>query len=571
MSVIQRYRNTIFGDIEFAGNSLLFSERSCDGGKYIGSTAAVIATELHDPQVTAFPERSTTKLNNDGSSANLNLSENAKVIYAELIWGGIYFLDAQKASENDLERSIRLTLPDNTSYLIKPLAETAFTQKLSGDDNAHAFTRSAVITDLVKSSGGGCYTVSGITGVCGLEESLLHNSGIGWLIAAVYEDKANCALRSIRFYEGGFEAAAGGETKSISFPGLCVDKESSVLLAAFGADSISDMSAVEIKPSQTAEPLALYGPDNSKDIFFASLINPTDDFCTRNGFNITRIDLRNILNKRSDSPELLFKAGLGSYILGAAAISSPEPLPEITVTEDHRAIADMPGYCEYIIKISSSGNCDADLLSITVDLDGGFTMLDNSLTIGGFPKYGTSIVFPLSLKLQAPTKGGSPVELSFIVGGFTSSIRLSPGKFKIKYILGNITSPETVYKLSAWKAGGQRMPQHEIGRSICQLLWDKLYAYNIDEVKNFEIQYRTARRYMTQQIAVLSCNYAIKLYYIDKLKKEQLSVKNGSVSFFDFPEDFGENYTVKIIPMPIKLNGNEVIFKAAVRITKQDI
>ena len=112
MAFIQRYSTIRKGSISFTGNTLGLSKRTnLNQSGTLGSIGAFISLD-NSLQVNTFPTGTTLNYLLNGSAANLNLPAGSTVLYAELVWGGLY-----KSSNNDISNII-----DNTVNFSTPIS-----------------------------------------------------------------------------------------------------------------------------------------------------------------------------------------------------------------------------------------------------------------------------------------------------------------------------------------------------------------------------------------------------------------------------------------------------------------
>lgn len=98
MSLILRYSDIKTGGITFIGNTLGLSKRSnLNLSGTLGSIGAFTSLD-NTLQVNTFPLGTTLNYLQNGSQAELTLPAGSSVLYAELIWGGLYQSTANNIS-----------------------------------------------------------------------------------------------------------------------------------------------------------------------------------------------------------------------------------------------------------------------------------------------------------------------------------------------------------------------------------------------------------------------------------------------------------------------------------------
>lgn len=122
MAFIQRFSSIDRGGINFIGNTLGLSKNlnTLTAGTQ-GSIGAF--TSLSNTQFSNFPNGTTNNYLENGSSAILNLPVGSSILYAELVWGGLYKSQTQDIT-NLLNNSINLSVNSN-DYIIAPNGTTS--------------------------------------------------------------------------------------------------------------------------------------------------------------------------------------------------------------------------------------------------------------------------------------------------------------------------------------------------------------------------------------------------------------------------------------------------------------
>lgn len=111
MAFITRYSTINRGGIRFIGNTLGLSKasNSLTAGT-LGSIGAF--TTLNNTQVSNFPVGTTSSYLENGSTASLNLPIGSSILYAELVWGGLFRSQTQDIS-NLIDNNITLNVSGN--------------------------------------------------------------------------------------------------------------------------------------------------------------------------------------------------------------------------------------------------------------------------------------------------------------------------------------------------------------------------------------------------------------------------------------------------------------------------
>src|SRR5262245_51643618 len=164
----RRFTTIDNGAITFTGNSLgLDGEINQNGQGTRGSIATFITTNTglrdNSPLPTTapqFPLGTTSDWRQNGSAAVLRLPSGARVLHAELVWGGTFAGD--KSSDNVsafIDDPVTFTTPVGT-FEITPDPTTGKTDgKVVGNGTCNGcfYVRSADVTDLVSAGGPGTY------------------------------------------------------------------------------------------------------------------------------------------------------------------------------------------------------------------------------------------------------------------------------------------------------------------------------------------------------------------------------------------------------------------------------
>ena len=90
MPIIQRYSNIKNGGIVFIGNTLGLSKAAnANSPGVLGSIGAFVSTDT-SLQVNGFPAGTTLDYTKNSSSAQFALPAGSTILYAELVWGGLF-------------------------------------------------------------------------------------------------------------------------------------------------------------------------------------------------------------------------------------------------------------------------------------------------------------------------------------------------------------------------------------------------------------------------------------------------------------------------------------------------
>ena len=117
MAFIQRFSTIDRGGIRFIGNTLGLSKQINTTNAGIQGSIGAFAS-LSNLQVPTFPVGTTLNYLSNGSNALLNLPVASTILYAELVWGGLYKSQTQNIS-NLIDNNITFNIY-NQSYSVSP-------------------------------------------------------------------------------------------------------------------------------------------------------------------------------------------------------------------------------------------------------------------------------------------------------------------------------------------------------------------------------------------------------------------------------------------------------------------
>ena len=151
MAFIQRYSSIKKGGISFIGNTLGLSKLSnANQPGLLGSIGAFTSLD-NSLKVNNFPNGTTLDYTKNGSNAILSLPANSTVLYAEVVWGGLY-----RSSNNDisnlLNNNVTFTTPLGANSISSDVATRQdFVIPVEGNTLGF-YVRSADVTTLVQNA-----------------------------------------------------------------------------------------------------------------------------------------------------------------------------------------------------------------------------------------------------------------------------------------------------------------------------------------------------------------------------------------------------------------------------------
>jgi hypothetical protein len=220
---LTRYTTLTNGAVTFTGNSLgLDGAPGQNGQGTRGGIATFITTDttLRDAtpapsSAPLFPFGTTSDWQQNRSTAVLRVPAGARVLRAELIWGGSF---ADESLEGNVaafrNNAVSFTTPAGT-FSVSPDPATARNfGALEGNRCAGVrecyYVRTADVTALVAAAGPGTYATGGVPATQSAGDS--NRPSAGWTLAVVYEDFAE-PIRNLSLFLG-FEKGTQGPAQS---------------------------------------------------------------------------------------------------------------------------------------------------------------------------------------------------------------------------------------------------------------------------------------------------------------------------------------------------------------------
>ena len=275
MPFIQRYSDVKKGGIVFTGNTLGLSKAPNQNAP--GTTGSIGAFTSLNPalQVGTFPAGTTLDYTQNGSRAVLNLPAGSTVLYAELVWGGLF-----RSSVNNISavtnNSITFTTPLGV-FSVAPDPATAQNFNIPADNITVGFyVRSANVTSLVQSALGGTYAVQGVPALIeALDNRTADTNHAGWTLAVVYEN-ASLPLRNMTVWSGGAVVSPNTGSTTITVSDFLTPEvlpiTGKIFVSAQEGDAV--LTGDQMLFGQSIATLAtLSGANNPVNNIFASQIN----------------------------------------------------------------------------------------------------------------------------------------------------------------------------------------------------------------------------------------------------------------------------------------------------------
>ncbi len=407
MPIIERYSAIKNGGIVFTGNTLGLSKaaNAASPGR-LGSIGAFISRDT-SLQVSAFPAGTTLDYTQNGSSAVLGLPAGSTVLYAELIWGGLYRSGANNISAL-LDNPIEFITPSGSNP-ITPAATTKQNFNITEDGLTVGFyVRTADVTTLVKNGGGGTYAAGKVPALIEvLDARTSETNHAGWTLAVVYENPS-LPLRDLTLWSGGVVVAPSSGSTDITLTDFITPDALPVTGKLFVSAQEGDAVLANDRllfGRNTASLTALSGPNNPADKFFASQINDENGaldtsgtFGTRNadaaagtntsgcrqGWDITAVDVSSRLTAGQTTAAVRFETNGDLYVPNCLAlqIDSKGAALQLQKSVD-KTYAEVGEEIGYTLNIINTGSIRADTIVINDLLPGEAALVPGSVRIDG--------------------------------------------------------------------------------------------------------------------------------------------------------------------------------------------
>lgn len=409
MPIIQRFETIDCSAITFTGNTLGLSQQTnTNNAGTAGSIGAFTTLDTNLQANPTWPNGTTFSIQENSSSAILDIPLGSTILYAELIWGGNYITRDQDIS-GLIDNSVNFTTPNGT-FSIAPDPITANQPTfVIGLSTRGFYMRSQNVTNLVAATGGGTYSVSDVPGLLDpLIASTNDTNHAGWTLAVIYFN-SSLPVRNINLFVG-----TEGIVNSITTPTIDVfingfstpasgPINARILISAQEGDANITGDQVLFGPDLfTLSPLS--GPNNLVTNFFGSQINDdtgnldtTGTFGNRNqdpmtatnivagrqSWDITNIDGSSFLNNSQTSAFFRFTTTGDAYMTNAFGLQIdllPILVPVKTVD---KAFAEIGDTLTYVITVTNDSDIDAENVIFTDPIPSGTTFVSGSFIVDG--------------------------------------------------------------------------------------------------------------------------------------------------------------------------------------------
>ncbi|MGL5066529.1 MAG: DUF7507 domain-containing protein [Sarcina sp.] len=474
MSLNLRYTTSLKGGMIFTGNTLGLSQ---DTNLYEpgvqGSMAAFTSLDL-TKKVNTFPAGTTLNYLENGSEAQLVLPAGSTVVRAELIWGAIYSYDyistanpEPPASDNIVGLIDNPVLFNGISINPDPTTGQEYIRVVSGVTTFGWYMRSADVTAIVKSNGGGTYSTKQVPSIItNISNYTARTAHVGWTLAVVYENLAE-SYKSVYMYVGSEGITAGNLPIDIPIGGFETlptgPVTSNLYLSAQEGDGDIGGDQAFFGPN-TGSLTALSGPVNSVSNFFGGIITDstgnldtsgtfgtrnnntftnTNTIGSRHGWDINTQNVSSLMtNSQTDAVVRISTAG-DAYMVNAIGLTTNSVLTDVTFTKNvNKSIVEVGNELEYSYLIENNGNVDMILLNLIDIVPIETTFIPGSVTINGSPNLAADPNAGISIP-DILSGGTATVTFRVLVGSMPNPNRiLNTGTLNYEY--GGILVPDTI-------------------------------------------------------------------------------------------------------------------------------
>lgn len=431
MPIIQRYSNIKNGGIVFIGNTLGLSKApNANAPGVLGSIGAFTSTDT-SLQVNGFPAGTTLDYTKNSSSAQLSLPAGSTVLYAELVWGGLFRSSVNNISAI-LDNAVDFVTPLGTNAIV-PDNQTKQNFNITNNGQTVGFyVRSANVTSIVKSAQNGVYTTGKVPALIeAIDSRTSETNHAGWTLAVVYENES-LPLRDLTLWGGGTVVSPSTGSTDISLTGFITPDAQPITGKLFISSQEGDavLTGDRMLFGETVADLtAVSGPNNPVGNFFASQINgengsldTSGTFGTRNanaaagtntsacrqGWDITAVDVSALLSAGMTTAAMRFTTDGDLYVPNCLALQIDSKGARLEVEKGaDKTVAAIGEQIRYTLKITNTGNLRAQTVTINDLLPNGLQLTAGSVTVDGVPYAGA---LPVTF---GPLEAGATAEVAF--------------------------------------------------------------------------------------------------------------------------------------------------------------
>lgn len=432
MAFLQRYSNIKNGGISFIGNTLGLSKAAnANTAGLLGSVGAFTSLDL-SLKVNDFPAGTTLDYTKNGSAAPLALPSGSTVLYAELIWGGLYRSAARDISSLT-GNAVRFGTPQGT-FSVSPdqLTKRDFLVTNNGVTIGF-YVRSANVTSLVQSGMNGSYSLSSVPALLETLDSLtLETNHAGWTLAVIYENAA-LPLRNLTLWGGGAVVSLAAGSTDVFLTGFLTPETLPVSGKMFVSAQEGDAVIAGDKMLFGQNVLSLQtlsGPNNPANNFFASQINGangtletggtfggrnanasagTNTIACRQGWDITAADVSSLLSAGMMTAAVRFTTTGDLYVANGLALQIDSKGAQLRVVKSaDKTYAAVGDIVSFTLNVTNTGSLAADTVVLSDSLPAELSLVPGSVSVNG-----------------APYAGGLPVSIGPLAAGASAVVAFS--------------------------------------------------------------------------------------------------------------------------------------------------
>lgn len=412
MPFIQRFSDVKKGGITFTGNTLGLSKAQNQNAPGTEGSIGAFTSLNNALQVGTFPAGTTLSYLQNGSRATLNLPAGSAVLYAELIWGGLF-----RSSANDISaltnNSVIFTTAQG-SFTVAPDPLTAQNFNIPADNVTLGFyVRSADVTALVQAAAAQTYSVEAVPALIeALDNRTADTNHAGWTLAVAYENPS-FPLRNLTIWSGGTVVSPNTGSTTVTVSDFLTPEVAPITGKIFVSAQEGDavLTGDQMLFGQTVPTLALLsGPNNPQNNFFASQINNdsgtldtsgtfgnrnanaaagTNTSACRQGWDITAVDVSDKLAASQSSAVIRFTSDGDLYVPNALALQIDSKGANIVITKSaDKTYADVGEEIAYTLELKNAGTVDALNVTLNDMLPPETALVANSVTVDGVPYAG---------------------------------------------------------------------------------------------------------------------------------------------------------------------------------------
>jgi len=402
-----RYQANIPGGIVFTGNAngLSLSNEEAEEKDSLTQDSIGVFTSLDTTlQEEGYPAGTTRDWTRNGSNAFLRLPDNSIVEYAMLVWSGTYQWGPDEDPLFSLEQEeiltpVRFTTPTNQIAVTTDPVYQYFYSSNNEAERRKEYSFTADVTDTVRQSGSGLYSLEGIPGILSDEKinGQTPDNTSGWTLAVAYRNYSE-TIKNLTIFSGtqssnsnpanitGFSSPTEGEIRGKLF------------VSAFEGDAGLTGDQLTFGNSQ-GNLVTLEGPNNPEDNFFNAQINDingeidmsgsfgeynTDNYnndeLVRQGWDITAVDVSELLQNSQTEAYIQGTSTGDKYIINALGLQIEVNAPVIdTILAVDKPLTVLGDVLTYTVTIENSGSTTAQDVISSVTIPEGTSFIPNTI------------------------------------------------------------------------------------------------------------------------------------------------------------------------------------------------